>query len=85
LFGWVYYVTSESFGWAYINEFTDQVGSTAEVRLIHVVFGLLFSLSWVVLGYALWSGNGDPSRTISGSRRVSRRSRRNRSFARRVA
>ena len=75
LFGWVYYITQESFGWAHIIDFTNLVGSTAEVRLIHVTSGVLFSLSWVTLGYALWSRSGAPTRTVSGSRRNSRRSR----------
>jgi hypothetical protein len=34
------------FGWPYY---------LTEMGLGHVVFGILFGLSWVVLGYALWS------------------------------
>ena len=40
------------FGWVY--QFTG-VGTPVEAHSIHIVFGVLFSLSWVVLGYALWS------------------------------
>jgi len=40
-----------AFGWAYL--FTDS-GGAAEMRLGHVAFGLLFSLSWVTLGGVLW-------------------------------
>ncbi len=39
-------------GWVYY--FTD-FGSTFEVRSVHVGFGLLFSLGWVVLGFMLWA------------------------------
>ena len=39
-------------GWVY--RFTD-AGAMVEARSVHVVFGVLFSISWVVLGYALWS------------------------------
>jgi hypothetical protein len=39
-------------GWVYY--FTD-FGSTFEVRSVHVGFGLLFSLGWVVLGLMLWA------------------------------
>lgn len=43
-----------SLGWAY--HFTDGgSGAFAEARLSHAVFGVLFSLGWVALGYALWS------------------------------
>lgn len=38
------------FGWAYY--FTDQ-GGILEARLVHILAGALFSLSWVALGYAL--------------------------------
>ena len=37
-------------GWAYLVTDSDAI---FEARLEHVVFGLLFSLSWVVLGLAL--------------------------------
>lgn len=39
-----------AFGWAYLVTDSDAI---FEARLEHVVFGLLFSLSWVVLGLAL--------------------------------
>jgi hypothetical protein len=42
-----------SFGWAY--HFTDS-GAIFEARLVHVGFGVLFSLSWVAMGLALWRG-----------------------------
>jgi hypothetical protein len=40
--GSLYYVTDGSDGLIWI-------------RLSHVAFGVLFSLSWAVLGYTLWS------------------------------
>jgi hypothetical protein len=40
-------------GWVY--QLTDDMIGIVEVRSIHVVFGILFSLSWMLLGYALWS------------------------------
>jgi hypothetical protein len=39
-------------GWAYY--FTD-FGSAVQMRAAHVLFGVLFGLSWVRLGYVLWS------------------------------
>jgi hypothetical protein len=42
-----------SFGWAY--HFTDS-GAIFEARLVHVGFGVLFSLGWVAIGLALWTG-----------------------------
>ena len=39
-------------GWVYY--FTDS-GSLIEARSVHVGFGLLFSLGWVVLGLMLWA------------------------------
>jgi hypothetical protein len=42
-----------AFGWVYY--FSD-FGITIQMRTTHVLFGLLFSLSWVLLGYLLWSG-----------------------------
>jgi hypothetical protein len=44
-----------AFGWAYL--FTDS-GGAVETRLGHVVFGVLFSLSWVALGGMLWDQGG---------------------------
>ena len=41
-FGWIYYLTDSS--------------AILEARLVHVGFGLLFGLSWVMLGRALWEG-----------------------------
>lgn len=44
------------FGWAYhLTDFPDDFGM---LRSTHVVFGVLFSLSWMALGYALWSEVG---------------------------
>jgi hypothetical protein len=42
-----------TFGWAYC--LTD-AGNAVETRPGHVAFGILFSLSWVILGYALCRG-----------------------------
>jgi len=41
-------------GWAY--DLTDSAGVALQVapRFVHVGFGLLFSLGWVVLGLVLW-------------------------------
>jgi hypothetical protein len=41
LFGWTYYIS--------------EPGGIAQLRAIHVLFGLLFSLSWIGLGRLLWS------------------------------
>lgn len=42
------------FGWGY--QLTDDgIGPADVVRPIHVAFGILFSLNWMLLGYALWS------------------------------
>jgi hypothetical protein len=40
------------FGWAY---YLSDFESTVQMRAVHVLFGVLFSLSWVFLGYLLWS------------------------------
>jgi hypothetical protein len=40
------------FGWVY--QLTDDVNGLANLRSVHVAFGLLFSLGWMLLGYALW-------------------------------
>ena len=40
-------------GWVY--QLTDDKTGIADLRSIHVAFGTLFSLSWVLLGYALWT------------------------------
>jgi hypothetical protein len=42
LFGWVYLLTD------------DDVG-IVDVRSLHVIFGILFALSWMLVGYALCS------------------------------
>ena len=39
-------------GWAYY--FTD-FGSAIQMRAAHVLFGMLVSLSWIFLGYLLWT------------------------------
>lgn len=44
-------------GWAYY--FTDTTAGIFGVRLGHVVFGLLFGLGWIILGYALWSDQAE--------------------------
>jgi hypothetical protein len=41
------------FGWGF--QFTEDEISPTYVRPIHVAFGILFGLSWMLLGYALWS------------------------------
>ena len=42
------------FGWGYqLTE--DGIGPYDVVRPIHVAFGILFGLNWMLLGYALWS------------------------------
>jgi hypothetical protein len=43
-------LTMVTFGWAYC--LTDS-GNAIETYTGHVVFGILFSLGWIVLGYAL--------------------------------
>jgi len=49
------------FGWVY--QLTDDKTGIVDVRSVHMAFGVLFSLSWVVLGYALWSSKTKASRT----------------------
>src|SRR5215212_7359497 len=39
-------------GWVY--QITDDMNGIVDIRSIHVGFGLLFGLSWVGLGCALW-------------------------------
>ena len=39
-------------GWAY--QLTDDKTGIVDIRSIHVAFGILFSLSWMALGFALW-------------------------------
>jgi hypothetical protein len=46
-------------GWAYL--LTD-AGGAFEMRSGHVVFGILFSLSWVALGSMLWYQGGTNGR-----------------------
>jgi hypothetical protein len=52
-------------GWVYY--FTD-AGSLFEARSVHVGFGLLFSLGWVVLGLMLWAGGERQARGPEHSR-----------------
>ena len=54
-------LTVALFGWIY--QLTDDKTGIVDVRSVHVAFGVLFSLSWVVLGYALWSSKTKASRT----------------------
>ena len=42
------------FGWGY-QLIDDGIGPAEVARPIHVAFGILFSLNWMLLGYALWS------------------------------
>ena len=37
-----------------VYQLTDDTTGIFDVRSIHVVFGILFALSWMALGYALW-------------------------------
>jgi hypothetical protein len=46
-------------GWVY--QLTDDETGIVDVRSVHVAFGILFSLSWMVLGYALWSSKNKAS------------------------
>src|SRR5215218_8484679 len=39
-------------GWVY--QLTDDMSGIVDIRTIHVAFGILFSLSWMGLGCALW-------------------------------
>lgn len=50
-----------AFGWAYY--LTDS-GGIFEMRPGHVVFGMLFSLSWMALGGMLWSSDGMARRAM---------------------
>jgi hypothetical protein len=40
------------FGWVY--QLTDDQTGIVHLRSIHVMFGILFVLNWMLLGYALW-------------------------------
>jgi hypothetical protein len=46
-------------GWVY--QLTDDKTGIVDIRSIHVAFGILFGLSWMVLGYALWSSKNKVS------------------------
>lgn len=52
------------FGWTY---YFSESGGIAQMRTIHVLFGLLFSLSWIGLGCLLWS-RGAADRTGASRR-----------------
>ena len=39
------------FGWTY---YLSDFGGTDRMQAVHSLFGVLFSLSWVLLGYLLW-------------------------------
>ena len=45
-------LTMASFGWVF--QLTDDKTGIVDIRSIHVAFGILLALSWMVLGYALW-------------------------------
>jgi len=53
-----------AFGWGY--DLTDGAGVALESapRLVHVGFGLLFSLGWVVLGLTLWLATMKQARDV---------------------
>jgi hypothetical protein len=40
------------FGWAY---YLSDSGGVVQMRLAHILFAALFSLSWIIFGYLLWS------------------------------
>jgi hypothetical protein len=40
------------FGWAY---YLSDLEGLVQMQAVHVLFGVLFSLGWVLLGYLLWS------------------------------
>jgi len=67
--GWSFLLlTIALFGWVY--HLTDDISGIVDIRSIHVAFGVLFSLSWMVLGYALWSTSNTVGQT--GIRRSKR-------------
>jgi hypothetical protein len=47
------------FGWVY--QLTDDTTGIVDVRSIHVAFGIMFSPSWIVIGYTLWSSKNKAS------------------------
>ena len=53
------------FGWVY--QLTDDRTGIVDVRSVHVAFGVLFSLSWMALDYALWSSRNTVRRTTTRS------------------
>ena len=52
-------------GWVY--QLTDEVTGIVDLRSVHVVFGILFSLGWLLLGYALCSSKKRASQTSKRS------------------
>lgn len=48
-------LTVGSFGWLF---FSTNSGGVIETHLGHVMFGGLFCLSWIALGYVLWKDTG---------------------------
>ncbi len=47
------------FGWVY--QLTDDKTGIVDARSIHIAFGFLFGLSWMLLGYTLWSSKNEVS------------------------
>jgi hypothetical protein len=47
------------FGWIY--QLTDDWAGIVDIRPVHVAFGILFSLGWMLLGYALWTSKNKAS------------------------
>jgi hypothetical protein len=45
------------FGWVY--QLTDDQAGIVDERSIHIMFGILFGLSWMLLGYALLSSKNE--------------------------
>jgi hypothetical protein len=57
-----------SFGWGY--QLTDDEIGLADARPIHVAFGILFSLNWMLLGYALWPSKTNRADEPKGAQEV---------------
>jgi hypothetical protein len=53
------------FGWAY--ELTDSSGAVVETGFPHVLFGVVYSLGWVIVGGLLWSKGTERSPSSSRS------------------
>jgi hypothetical protein len=56
------------FGWAY---YLSDSGGMIQMRIAHILFGTLFGLSWIVLGYLLWSDRTKTMQRFEGGKPVS--------------